>query len=341
MANNLGTLFLNIANAIRSKNGLSTKYYPNQMADAILAIKTTHTLQNKSVSPSESSQTVVADSEYDGLGEVSVGAISSTYVGSGITRRDSTDLSANGPTVTTPSGYYSSDATKSVDTMALPTSADSSAASGYTRKATLGRSTSTRYINIPQGYNEAGGYYTISAVSNGTATGPSSISGSNATLTVGNNTITLTKTDVTTTPTVESGYISTATESTATVELTSSVTTKSADTYYATTTDQTISANQYLTGNQTIKALSQTNLSASNIKSGTTVNVNNGDGNVWSVTGTYTSDGTATSSDILNGETAYVDGEMITGNLVVTTVYVGSSQPSSSLGVDGDIYIKN
>lgn len=63
MANNLGTLFLNIANALRSKNGLSTKYYPNQMADAILAIKTTPTLQNKSVSPSESSQTVVADSE--------------------------------------------------------------------------------------------------------------------------------------------------------------------------------------------------------------------------------------------------------------------------------------
>lgn len=80
----------------------------------------TPNLQTKSVSytPSETAQsaTVTADSGYDGLDEVSVSvsAIPSNYVGSGITRRDSTDLSASGATVSVPSGYYASNASKSV-----------------------------------------------------------------------------------------------------------------------------------------------------------------------------------------------------------------------------------
>lgn len=44
-------------------------------------------LQSKTVSPSESAQTVKADNGYDGLSQVTVNAVSKTYVGSGATKK--------------------------------------------------------------------------------------------------------------------------------------------------------------------------------------------------------------------------------------------------------------
>ena len=361
-------------------------------------------LQSKTgITPTESSQTIEADTGYDGLSSVQINAISSTYVGSGISQRsadditfsggmatvkagyysaqtsksypagtvtapatisgssasvsagtntltftktvsvtpnvttagyissgtagnsevsltasvntrNSSDLEVSGDTVTVPAGYYATQASKAVSAMTLPTSASSSATSGYTSKATIGRSTSDQYINIPTGYNSAGAYYKISAVANGSVTAPSTISGSSATVSTGTNTLTLTKT-VSVTPNVTTaGYISSGTAGNSSVSLTASVTTKAATTYHPSTSDQTIASGTYTTGTQTIKAVTVSGLSASSILSGTTVKI-----------------GDSTDDDCVTS---------VSGNVTFQTIYTGTSAPSSSQGVNGDIYVQ-
>lgn len=71
-------------------------------------------LQDKSVAPSETAQTIEPDEGYDGLRQVSVGAIPSDYVGSEIERRSSDDLTASGGTVSVPKGYYTENASKEI-----------------------------------------------------------------------------------------------------------------------------------------------------------------------------------------------------------------------------------
>ena len=244
-----------------------------------------------------------------------------------MTNRTSSDLTVSGATVTAPAGYYNAAASASVTTMTLPTSAAST--SSGTSKATIGRSTSAQYINIPVGYNSTASYYTISAVANGSAKGPTSLTGSSANISTGTNTITLTKTGITTTPTVTAGYVNSATASTATVTLTASVTTKAAATITPSTSNQTIAAGTYLTGTQTIAG--DADLTAANIKTGV---------QIFGVTGSYTSDANATAANIESGKTAYVNGNKLTGELVLQNVYIRSTAPTSSIGNNGDIWIQ-
>jgi hypothetical protein len=69
----------------------------------------------KTVTPTEAEQTAVASGKYT-TGDVVVAAVPTTYVGSGVARKSSSDLTADGATVNVPAGYYKNAASKSVAT---------------------------------------------------------------------------------------------------------------------------------------------------------------------------------------------------------------------------------
>ena len=263
-------------------------------------------LQAKSgITPTETSQFIEPDSGYDGLSSVEVLGIPSNYVGSGVTARNSNSMTVNGAAVTAPAGYYTSDATKSVTAMTLPTAATSSATSGYTSKATVSRSTSDQYINIPTGYNGTGAYYKINAVANGSATTPNTTVTANPTISVSSSGLITATASATqsVSPTISAGYVATGTAGTITVtgSKTQQLTTKAATTYTPGTANQTIASGTYLTGTQTIS----------------------GDANL-------------VGSNILSGKSIFG----VSGTVTFQTIYSGSSAPSSGTGANGDIYIR-
>lgn len=251
------------------------------------------------------------------------------------TSRTGDDLTVSGATVTAPAGVYASAASKSVasGTAGTPT-ASKGTVSNYSITITPSVTNTTGYITggtkngtavsvsaselvsgtysvTSSGTKDVTNYASIS-VGAGSATAPSTISGTSASVSTGTNTLTLTKT-VSVTPVVSGGYISGGTAGNASVSLTASVTTQAAQTIYPSASDQTIAASRYLTGAQTIKAVKH-NLDASKILSGTTFKIGDSsdDDRVASVAGT----------------------------LAFQTIYSGTSTPSSSTGVNGDIYIQ-
>lgn len=105
----------------------------------------------KTYTPTESQQTetITPSSGYDGIGEVdvTVNAVSSSYVGSGVSRKTSSDLTVLGATVTAPAGYYESAASKAVagGTEGTPT-ATKGAVSNHSVSVTPSVTNTTGYI---------------------------------------------------------------------------------------------------------------------------------------------------------------------------------------------------
>lgn len=205
----------------------------------------TPSLQNKSVTPSESQQSITADEGYTGLGTITVNAIPSTYVGSEITQRDGDDLTASGATVSVPAGYYSAAASKSVatGTEGAPTASKGTVTNhsisitpsvtntagyitGGTHSGTAVTVSASELVSGTYSITASGTHdvtnYASASVASGSATVPSTISGTAASVSTGTNTLTLTKT-VSVTPTVSAGYITSGTAGNSSVSLTANI----------------------------------------------------------------------------------------------------------------------
>lgn len=180
-------------------------------------------------------------------------------------------------------------------------------------KTNINPSTSSQTITPDSGYDGLSSVQ-INAMPSGSATAPASISGTSATVSTGTNTLTLSKT-VSVTPSVTAGYVASGTAGNSSVSLTASVTTKAAATITPTKSTQTISSGTYLTGAQTIAAIPAAYQDVTSV--------------------------TAAAGDVVSGK-AIVNssGIVVNGTLVIQHYYTGSGAPSSSTGVDGDIYLQ-
>ena len=171
-----------------------------------------------------------------------------------------------------------------------------SSAPNLQSKTNISPTTSSQTITADSGYDGLSSVQ-INAMPSGSATTPATTITSSPTISVSSGGLITASNSKTqsVTPTVSAGYVSSGTAGTITVSgsNTSQLTTQAAQTIHPSTSDQTITSGKYLTGTQTIKAVTMTNLTAANIKSGVVVKVGDStdDDCVTSVTGTYTGGG--------------------------------------------------
>ena len=290
------------------------------------------TQAGKTITPTESAQTAVASYRWT-TGPVNVAAISSTYVGTGVTTRSAADLTASGSNVTAPAGYYSSGVSKSVGageaftpavTITKAPTITLTASTGVVTATYNGSSSITP--TVTSGYVSAGTAGTVSTTGTSTyqltmrSAADMTVAGQSVTAPAGYYSQAFTKAVTTTThpnPTaaiVSSTGVVTATHTQGTGYVTGgtttgtlNLTTKGATTYNTSTADQTIASNRWLTGTQTIKGVTTSNLTAANIAEGVVVKV--GDANnasrITQITGTHSGATSYTATISGSGNSSY------------------------------------
>lgn len=297
-----------------------------------------------------------------------------TDITGSIESKTSADLTASGATVTAPAGYYANNASKTVASGSTGTpTATKGTVTNHSVSVTPSVTNTTGYIT---GGTKTGTAVTVSAselvsgtktisasgttdvtnyesvsVASGSAKTPNTTITANPTVSVNSSgliTATVSKTQ-SVTPTVSAGYVSSGTAGTITVSGsgTSQLTTQGAQTIHPSTTDQTIASGKYLTGAQTVKAVTVTNLTAENIVEGVTVKIGDStdDDCVASVTGTAsggryvaTISGTGNSSTCFvkhNDTSYYTNGDTFTYAIGDTLTCWVSYGDTNRLYVDG------
>lgn len=296
------------------KGGVTAR--PKVRADigSLRTVRLPANLQEKSVSPSETAQTVGPDAGYEALSQVAVGAIPSDYVGSGVTRDPS--MTASGKTVTAPAGYYTEPQTKNVADGELADPSISVSAGGLiTAQASVGTAgylaagsskSKTQQIstqagktvtptNVEQIAVAAGKYTTGDVKVAPQSSGPDT---SDATATAAD--IAAGKT----------AYIADGSKATGNV-------TERDSTDLAVLTPTALGGGVSAPAGIYRSAATKrdTQLVAANVRYGKTV---------FGVQGTFTqiSSGAAAAGDIVSGKKAYANGSLITGSLVVPTLHI-------------------
>ncbi len=295
-----------VANAIRTKTSSNaTLEFPNGFVTAIGNIssgESSGTYQAKiGIMPTESSQTITPDSGYDALSSVQINAISSSYVGSNVPTQAAQNIMPGTSDQTIASGtYLTGNQIIKGDANLLPSNIISGKTifgiSGTASVAGTARTSADLTVSGATVTAPAGTYASAASksVASGSATTPATTITANPTISVSSGGLITAAASATqsVTPTVSAGYVSSGTAGTITVSgsNTSQLTAQAAQTIHPSTTDQTITSGKYLTGAQTVKAVTTTNLTAENIKSGVVIKIGDStdDDCVTSVTGSYT-----------------------------------------------------
>ena len=316
---------LSIADAIRTRCGIDDALsFPNGFIDKINGIGgsgDTFETQSKTVTPTETQQTVTPDDNYDGLSSVTVNAIPSSYVGSGVSKQDSKTVTPTKSTqVAVESGVYT---IGQITVNPIPSEyIVTSDATAISEDIVSGKTAYVNGVKVTGTHEcpeESGGIDTSDA----TATASDMAEGVTAyvngekitgTIRVENDTYSLDNTSYFS----ENSYFviyGFANEDVIIKQDTTSVELGVPMSRFGDATADDVVSGKYFTSSNGVKIIG-THVCSS---------------------GTDTSDATAVAEDIAAGKTAYVNGEKITGNMVVQSYYISSTEPANNFGIDGDL----